>query len=91
MKRYVTVAVISGALSWTNLRPASGALTVEWGNRLLSNTGIQNAYLGRGSSIQKLLLSPHTKANPFFPEFGTVVISIASIRNTSKSLSLLVR
>ena len=85
MKRYVTVAGIFGASKWTNQKPAFGALIAEWDNLLLSNTETQNVYLGKVNLIQKHLPSQCLKENLFYPAFGIVGISTASIPNISKS------
>jgi hypothetical protein len=88
MKRYVTVAGIFGASNWTNPKQASGALTVEWGNRSLSNTAIQNAFRGKVNLIRKPLQNQFMKANQFYPGRETAGIWIASIPNISKRLDL---
>jgi hypothetical protein len=81
MKRYVTVAGIFGASKWTNLRRASGAPIVEWASRLSSNTGILSAFRGKATLTRKLYPSQSMKGYQFFREFGTAVISTASIRS----------
>ena len=88
MKQFVTVAGIFGASKWTNLKRAFGALTAEWGNLLLSNTGIRNVFLGKVNLTPIHLRAQFMKANQFYPEFAIVGISIASIQNTSKRLDL---
>jgi len=88
MKRFVTVADIFGASKWTNQKPAFVAPIVEWVNRSLSNTGIQNAFLGKGNLIPKRLRAQSTKANQFFPAFEIAAIWIVLIPNISKRLDL---
>ena len=91
MKLSVIGAGIFGASRQTNLRPASGVTTAKWVNRLLSNTGILSAYRGRESLTGKPLQHQCSKESQFSRESETAATSTASIRNTSKSLSLLVR
>jgi hypothetical protein len=91
MKQSVIGAGIFGASRQTNPRRASVAKTVKWESRLLSNTEILNAYRGKATSIPKLLLLQSMKESPFFPAFEIADTLTASIRNTSKSLSLLVK
>jgi hypothetical protein len=88
MKRYVTVAVIFGASNLPTLKRAFGALTVEWGNRSLSNTAIQNAFRGKVNLIRKPLQNQFMKANQFYPGRETAGTWIASIPNISKRLDL---
>ena len=88
MKRYVTVAGIFGGSNWTNPKQASGALTVEWGSRLLSNTAIQNAFRGKVNLIRKPLQNQFMKANQFYPGREIAGTWIASIPNISKRLDL---
>jgi len=90
-KLSVIVAGISGASRPTSPRRAFVAPIVKWASRLSSSTAILNAYLGRESSIPRLLLLQFSKVSPFFPALETVATSTASIPNTSKSLSLLVK
>ena len=91
MKLSVIGAGIFGASRQTTLRPASGVTTAKWVSRLSSNTGILNAYRGKATSTAKPLQRQCTTENPFFPESETAATLTASIRNISKSLSLLVR
>jgi len=88
MKQYVTVAGTFGASNWTTLKPAFGAPIAEWVNRLLSNTEIPSAFLGKVNLIQKHSRARFMKANQFFPALEIVDIRIVSIPNTSKRLDL---
>jgi protein gp37 len=90
-KQFVTVVGIFGASKWTKPRLAFVAQTAEWFSRLLSNTAIPSVYLGRVILTPKHLHSQFTKTSLFFRELEPAVILTASIPNTSKSLSLLVK
>jgi hypothetical protein len=80
-KRYVTVAGIFGASSWTTPRLASVAQTAEWGNRILSNMGIPSVFRGKENSTLKHLPNQSSRGTQFFPEFGTAVIRTVVIRS----------
>ena len=88
MKQFVIVAGTFGASKWTTLKLAFVAQIVEWGNRLSSNTEIQNAYLGKVISTPKPSLAQSMKEKQFYPESGIVGILTASIQNTSKKFNL---
>jgi hypothetical protein len=80
-KRYVTVAGIFGASSWTTPRRAFVAQTAEWGNRILSSMGILSVYRGRENSTLKHSPNQSSRGTQFFPEFGTAVIRTVVIRS----------